>query len=185
MLAKIESGLKRCPRCQTTRSRDEFYLDATQPDGLRGYCKPCLVEKNAEYREHCRALKQKLGADEEHARARADAAAWGARLEAERRLAAQVVEAVQSVAFRTGVVAVRFALGVPVADAARVALLVVPRAPVTPGPWLREPDLTWTVAHMESGELAKLAAEAGVQPGSDWPKVTSWHTHDAWVALFG
>ena len=61
MLAKIESGLKRCPRCQTTRSRDEFYLDATQPDGLRGYCKPCLVEKNAEYREHCRALKQKLG----------------------------------------------------------------------------------------------------------------------------
>ena len=36
-----ETELKRCPRCEEHKPPSEFYNQASRPDGLRLYCKPC------------------------------------------------------------------------------------------------------------------------------------------------
>jgi len=44
---------KWCPKCQQHLSRDEFYHNAAQSDGLAPYCKPC-------WREFCRVQHARL-----------------------------------------------------------------------------------------------------------------------------
>lgn len=44
---QVDKVNKWCPKCQQYLSRDEFYSNAAQFDGLAPYCKPC-------WREFCR-----------------------------------------------------------------------------------------------------------------------------------
>lgn len=46
---------KRCSRCHEVKPVAEFYKNATQPDGLNGYCKPCWKQMYKERREVQRA----------------------------------------------------------------------------------------------------------------------------------
>ena len=47
---------KLCPKCQTTKSTQEFYSDPKRKDGLYGYCKQCFDSINEARRD---ALKSK------------------------------------------------------------------------------------------------------------------------------
>ena len=47
---------KRCPKCGERKERSEYWNDASRPDGITAYCKPCKnevtvkhVSKNLEY----------------------------------------------------------------------------------------------------------------------------------------
>jgi hypothetical protein len=51
------SGTKKCPRCKEWRPFDRFGIDRTEKDGLRGYCRPCAVDVNREYRERKKARR--------------------------------------------------------------------------------------------------------------------------------
>eukprot|EP00884_Botryococcus_braunii_P016969 jgi/Botrbrau1/3956/Bobra.0365s0030.2 len=42
---------KKCSRCGNNKPSEEFYKDASKPDGLQTYCKPCLSARNRERRE--------------------------------------------------------------------------------------------------------------------------------------
>lgn len=50
------TGLKRCSKCGGIKSRDEFSVNAKEPDGLRAQCRPCAGESWKEhynkYQEH-------------------------------------------------------------------------------------------------------------------------------------
>ncbi len=48
---RTKLNVKRCPRCRTIKSRDEFPDDPRSHDGKYGYCKPC---KASYMREHNR-----------------------------------------------------------------------------------------------------------------------------------
>ncbi|CAL8468903.1 g8444 [Coccomyxa elongata] len=45
---------KLCSRCNTHKTCEEFYRDASKPDGLQTYCKPCLCAKHKELRDRKR-----------------------------------------------------------------------------------------------------------------------------------
>jgi hypothetical protein len=36
---------KRCSKCQTRKKLEAYYKDASRPDGLNPYCKPCLKDR--------------------------------------------------------------------------------------------------------------------------------------------
>ncbi len=38
--------LKRCPRCDTTKTRSSFGVSATRYDGLQGWCRSCRSRKD-------------------------------------------------------------------------------------------------------------------------------------------
>lgn len=47
---------KRCPKCGVRKERSEYWNDASRPDGITAYCKPCKnevtinnINKNFEY----------------------------------------------------------------------------------------------------------------------------------------
>lgn len=42
---------KYCPKCEQTKSKDEFSKNKTSTDGLVAYCKPCSSIYNREYRQ--------------------------------------------------------------------------------------------------------------------------------------
>ena len=44
-------NLKRCSRCHELKAPGEFGLNATTPDGLMYYCRPCVRIRQKEYRE--------------------------------------------------------------------------------------------------------------------------------------
>jgi len=35
---------KRCPKCGVKKERSEYWNDASRPDGITAYCKPCKTE---------------------------------------------------------------------------------------------------------------------------------------------
>lgn len=44
----IDRQEKRCPRCEETKPRAEFYASRERPDGLDTYCRPCSRTKRRE-----------------------------------------------------------------------------------------------------------------------------------------
>ncbi|KAK9915493.1 hypothetical protein WJX75_009972 [Coccomyxa subellipsoidea] len=55
---------KLCSRCNTQKTCEDFYRDASKPDGLQTYCKPCLCAKHKELRDRkrMRCIQAHLGA---------------------------------------------------------------------------------------------------------------------------
>lgn len=54
----MDEIMKRCPRCEQTKTFDNFHKDKSQRDGMCTYCKECL--KN-DTRVRNRLLKSKFG----------------------------------------------------------------------------------------------------------------------------
>jgi 5-methylcytosine-specific restriction endonuclease McrA len=73
--------MKICKKCNKTKSLDEFYGNATRPDGLQSYCKECSNSASAAYYV---ANRDKLIADKNtyrannHEKVRAVQVAWRA-----------------------------------------------------------------------------------------------------------
>lgn len=49
-LSSHDSAVKRCPRCNTVKSHDEFGRNRSAHDGLQGWCKPCARQYDRERR---------------------------------------------------------------------------------------------------------------------------------------
>lgn len=41
-------GVKTCPKCQTEKSFDEYWVNKTRKDGLQGWCKACYSDRERE-----------------------------------------------------------------------------------------------------------------------------------------
>jgi hypothetical protein len=55
--------MKRCPRCDRTKSLDEFYGDRTKGSGHRWICKACDLERSrAYYRQHREGVLRRMSA---------------------------------------------------------------------------------------------------------------------------
>lgn len=42
---------KQCARCNVRKAADQFNKDASRPDGLQGYCRPCHRAASKEWRQ--------------------------------------------------------------------------------------------------------------------------------------
>ena len=58
---------KKCPKCQTTKTSDEFFRCASKPGGMQTYCKSCFVQ-----------YRKDLGAPAREARGEAKRLRWSA-----------------------------------------------------------------------------------------------------------
>jgi hypothetical protein len=52
------AGVKSCPRCGTTKPRDQFYKNKKKPDGLEQYCKDCSKAYRKTVRNYDKAREQ-------------------------------------------------------------------------------------------------------------------------------
>ena len=55
-------GVKTCPKCQTEKSLDDYWVNNTRKDGRQGWCKACYSDRE---RESWKAIKLKRKREEE------------------------------------------------------------------------------------------------------------------------
>jgi hypothetical protein len=51
---------KYCPKCDRFQDRSNFYKNKASKDGLTGYCKPCDIKNNKNWRENNKDLSSSM-----------------------------------------------------------------------------------------------------------------------------